>query len=162
MLTRINKQREDRESGFTLIELLVVVAIIAILAVIAIPIFNSLRDSAASTAAESDIRNAVTTIEVYYTQEGSFPAKDGTSGAPVDAAGDALEISFADDTALYYTQVGSGADFTLAGCSTAVPDGQATWYEWSSATGSFSSVTEESTCTTDGTAGGTALASGWN
>lgn len=162
MLTRINKAREDRQAGFTLIELLVVVAIIAILAVIAIPIFNSLRDSAASTAAESDIRNAVTTIEVTYTQDGSFPTKDGATNAPLNAAGDALEISFADDTALLYTQVGGGADFTLAGCSLGVPGGQATWYEWDSTTGSFATITEDAYCTTDGTAGGAALASGWN
>lgn len=157
MLTRINKAREDREAGFTLIELLVVVAIIAILAVIAIPIFNSLRDSAASTAAESDIRNAVTTIEVGYTQEGSFPltADVDANGVPGydDGTGTIvpLEISLAPDTGVQYTS--DGASFTLTGCSVGVPDGNATVYTWDSDTGSFSTITENTNCT---------LTAGWN
>jgi len=73
MLTRLNAAREDREGGFTLIELLVVVAIIGILAAIAIPLFLSQRDNAAVSGGEAEVKNAATQIEVYYTENGSYP-----------------------------------------------------------------------------------------
>ena len=76
MLTRLNAAREDREGGFTLIELLVVVAIIGILAAIAIPLFLSQRDNAGVSAAEAELKNAATQIEVYYTENGSYPADE--------------------------------------------------------------------------------------
>lgn len=141
MLTRIMKPREDREAGFTLIELLVVVAIIAILAVIAIPLFNNLRDNAANTAAESDVRNAVTTIEVTYTQDGRFPT-DVAAAVPTDQAGADLAINIAPDTALLYTSA-DGTEFTLQGCNTSVPD--AAVYIWDSTTGSFDADTDPAT-----------------
>lgn len=74
MLTRIMKQRDDREAGFTLIELLVVVVIIGILAAIAIPVFLNQRNAARNASVESDIRNMATVMETYYTQNDAYPA----------------------------------------------------------------------------------------
>ena len=60
------KSRRDEE-GFTLIELMVVVLIIAILIAIAIPTFLGARQRAQDSAAKSDLRNALASAKVYYT-----------------------------------------------------------------------------------------------
>ena len=72
--------RLQNESGFTLIELLVVVAIIGILAAIAIPQFSAYRKRGYEAAVKSDLRNAATGQEAYFTT--AFTYKNGvlTSG----------------------------------------------------------------------------------
>jgi prepilin-type N-terminal cleavage/methylation domain-containing protein len=61
-----------REEGFTLIELMIVIAIIGILAAIAIPQFTSYRQRGFNAAAQSDLRNAATAQEAYYTDLQSY------------------------------------------------------------------------------------------
>ena len=60
-------------AGFTLIELLIVVAIIGILAAIAIPQFSAYRAKAYNGAAQSDIKNAKTSLEAYYIEHKTYP-----------------------------------------------------------------------------------------
>jgi type IV pilus assembly protein PilA len=85
MLTSI-KQRLDRDDeGFTLIELMVVVLIIAILLAIAIPTFLGARNSANARAAQSNLRNALTAEQTYFTNNQVFDSST-TDMAGVESA----------------------------------------------------------------------------
>jgi type IV pilus assembly protein PilA len=85
--------RLQNESGFTLIELLVVVAIIGILAAIAIPQFSAYRKRGYEAQVKSDLRNAATAQEAYFTQ--SFTYKGGAL-----ASGTLTGFNKSNDTAL--------------------------------------------------------------
>ena len=88
MLRKIRESLEKREEGFTLIELLVVVIIIGILAAIAIPVFLQQRKKAWDAAAKSDLRNAATAQESYYTDNSAYADDDNpTATSPLGAEG---------------------------------------------------------------------------
>lgn len=68
-----------KQAGFTLIEIMIVVAIIALLAAIAIPNVLRGRTTANESAAIGNMRAVVSSLEMYRSVIGSYPATDGTA-----------------------------------------------------------------------------------
>ena len=72
-----------KKKGFTIIELLIVVSIIAILAAIAIPQFSAYRIKGCNSAAQSDLKNIVTSEEAYFVDNQVYQAVGFVTG-PAD------------------------------------------------------------------------------
>ncbi|AKM78199.1 MAG: fimbrial protein pilin [Candidatus Wolfebacteria bacterium GW2011_GWE1_48_7] len=69
------------KKGFTLVEMLIVIAIIAILASVALVSVGGVRQSARDTKRVSDISKLQQQLEVYYSQNGAYPADLATFSA---------------------------------------------------------------------------------
>ena len=76
--TALRRVREE-EDGFTLIELMVVVMILAILIVMGMPTFLGVRARFQDRGAQTDLRNAVLSARILYTDNATFTT--ATSGA---------------------------------------------------------------------------------
>ena len=85
MLEAIKGRRERDDEGFTLIELMVVLLIIAILMAIAIPTFLGARNTANARASQSNLTNALTAEQTYWTNNQSFTASP-TALAGIEAS----------------------------------------------------------------------------
>ena len=72
---RINKK------GFTLIELLVVIAIIGLLATLAVVALNNARSKSRDAKRVSDIKQAQTALELYYSDQSGYPVATGNLGS---------------------------------------------------------------------------------
>ncbi len=68
-----------RERGFTLIEMMVVVAIIAILVALLVPNFVRARAQAQTAACEANLKEIATALELYDTDNQSYPNFNGTA-----------------------------------------------------------------------------------
>jgi type IV pilus assembly protein PilA len=108
---------KKNEKGFTLIELMIVIAIIGILAAIAIPQFNAYRARSFNAGANTDLRNAMTAQEGYYTDHDTYTddAADLTGDyGLVTSSGVSLNLT-GDDTS--YTirsySTSAGADYRM-------------------------------------------------
>jgi type IV pilus assembly protein PilA len=143
MLNRLAKLREERaqgDKGFTLIELLVVVVIIGILIAIAIPLYLNYQKGAKNKSAQSDVRNAVVTVQQCIADNnGALPATAPTGSGTKDAnlvftcgtgSGNTQTANVSTGNTLTFSAA-AAPDYTIAGTNA---DGGKT-YTYSSSTG---------------------------
>lgn len=106
MRNRLAKLREERangEGGFTLIELLVVVVIIGILIAIAIPLYLNYKKGANDKAAESDLRNSISTLEQCNSDNGAYPTAAFNLSASGAAGSCTSTLNISGGTTFKYT-----------------------------------------------------------
>ncbi|QQG52163.1 MAG: prepilin-type N-terminal cleavage/methylation domain-containing protein [Candidatus Falkowbacteria bacterium] len=78
---------QQNKKGFTLIELLVVIAIIGLLSTMSVLALNQARARARDAKRISDVKQIQTALELYYNEEGSYPASVTTGGTIQSTAG---------------------------------------------------------------------------
>lgn len=101
------------EGGFTLVELMTVVLVISILVAIAVPTYIGMRNRAQDSQAKSDLRNAVTAAQGYFTDNEGYALMDAAALTLIEA-----QVIFDDGdppaaTDRVYVSGVSDDDFTL-------------------------------------------------
>jgi type IV pilus assembly protein PilA len=133
------KLREERakngDEGFTLIELLVVVVIIGILIAIAIPLYLNYKKGAADKSAQSDLRNAISTLETCNSDNSVYPASITPNSA--NGACTNQQINTSSGTTLTYYVKSDNTAYLLLGVNSNgnVTGGTNGYYCYASAAG---------------------------
>jgi len=73
------RRLRDEDDGFTLIELMVVVMILGILIVMGMPTFLGVRARFQDRAAQTDLRNAVLSARILYTDNATFSSANSAT-----------------------------------------------------------------------------------
>jgi general secretion pathway protein G len=119
-----------KEKGFTLVELMIVIIILAILTGIAIPSYMVLRDRARTSAAQSELKNVATALEMYNADNESYPdAENYAAMALLLEAGEymdpvPLEDPWGEDYTYALDAAGSYTIASISGDGVTIIDGQ--------------------------------------
>ncbi len=108
----------QNRKGFTLIELLIVVVIIGILAAIAIPKFAATKDKAKLASVKTDLRNAMTAEEAYFSDNATY--------ATIAALNTAKLINFSTGNAVGATDQATAAGYTISVKNSSISTGNTT------------------------------------
>lgn len=71
--------KKNQTPGFTIVELLIVIVVIAILAAISIVAYNGIQQRAKDSQRKSDITAITKALELYYIDNGRYPAGSGST-----------------------------------------------------------------------------------
>ena len=150
-LRRMREERAGTDRGFTLIELLVVVVIIGVLVAIAIPVYLNYRKGAENKSAQSDVRNAVSAVEQFYTENSNAypPDTSGTGPGRVTfhvVGGTDETATLSDKNTLNYHNAGSSYWI----CAENSDGGTVYVYNSSNGTGVNKTASSLASCTTNG------------
>jgi len=127
-----------KEKGFTLVELMIVIIILAILTGIAVPSYMVLRNRARTAAAQSEMKNIATALEMYWADNEHYPVGTAITAVESVLEADPIYMNSVPTTdpwkvAYGYTCATPGTTYTLTsnGGTTAVvltiTDGQPSW-----------------------------------
>lgn len=104
-------QKKSEQKGFTIVELLIVIVVIGILAALVLNTFAGVQQRARDTERQTDVTALATQLEVYYNDNGTYPAF-----AQIDTAAEA-EAAFPGIDAGALEAPGQG--FSLQGATSA-------------------------------------------
>lgn len=68
-----------KQKGFTIVELLIVIVVIAILATISIVMYRGIQERGRDSQRESDVAVITKALEMYYIDNGRYPAGSGST-----------------------------------------------------------------------------------
>lgn len=96
--------------AFTIVELLVAIVVIGILAAITIVSYTGITAKANSASLQAELTEASKKLDIYYTQNGSYPLNDlaSNNGCPSDPVEDSSScIKFSSGITYVYSSIGS-------------------------------------------------------
>ena len=127
------------KKGFTLIELLIVIAIIGVLATLLMANFVGVRQRARDAQRKSDIRQIQAALEIYRSDNGSYPLSAASPNPLLCTNANGLSVTSGSSTTYYmkkipcdpngssvsYSYSSAGTTYTLIACLENVSDSQA-------------------------------------
>ena len=75
---------QKNKSGFTIVELLVVIVVIAILATVMYISYNGIQARTRDDRRLTDVANIEKAMELYYSDNGSYPVPTGATGSTIN------------------------------------------------------------------------------